>query len=946
MPDTKPKFNPNKPFNEASSDKGVKPAFNPNDSFKPAAPEIYKDAFSSVTEEIYAKPKIDKIESAIDFLAKDPTTKGGLIDVDKDILRDVMSNPNVTQDQIKEAIGTMQSGNLYYLKNENGVMIPKQLKNGERPPKDYNVQSVWGTQNDANNDSWYTDLGKSLYNGVIGAAEGAIDLAQSGIMAVTGSESDYLNKLSNTAESLKAQKDIDLSKPIFNTEGVEKWSDLVDKERFDISPSALWGTLNMAAESVTSFYGGAKAATNLAKLGPKASAYVGSYLTQLGDNLDSAKEAGLEGREASAFASLTTGVQAAIDAQFGLESKIYQSAFKKPAAELFKSIATSIEKDAAGKITEQGFKQLAKEATEGYGKILSIGLKEVGKDALKESAQEVGQDFVAKAAENLWDKMDSQDKDKFGTKINSPESFASYIQNGLAGLVAGTPMAVASTNAKKKYDEQSVSAYKTVQKGPEAVNELKGNLAVAKEKGTISPEEYNQAVFKIDAYQKYDEQTKDLNLDDKEKKESFELSFNIEALKNEIAGIPKEDLENLDPIGHAKINNKKVLINGLQKELDAILLKQDIQTETKVGQDTVNKVAKEEDIEVPEGQEAKLDDLVKKFGKPVSTPTEEINFNEENESPADAKKPYRQFAYDRKTTPDFDLKDDKGIYEFNKLTDPISRKRALTDYFDKNPELKDEVDGYVHQGQNNVWQVDVGNGRWMQLARSIDPETLLGDTTNMPEETEWVKDSDGRPLLKFKTPVTVKMESITGERSDRKGKRLRIFNVYRKKDGKYIMSLKEKQKGNSNYTEAEISQMQAIKDRGYAPKSEEAVQEDIKKRNESTATKVKDYGNKIIAGETLTTPEDVQFYENNKKEIEKYLGEKAAESKEMADKLKAKIVLNPITNPISLSKKITITKKLSGANKKIDVETTVKAEQNKILKKVESLKKLIDCIHG
>ncbi|MFA7287679.1 MAG: hypothetical protein WC055_02265 [Melioribacteraceae bacterium] len=942
MPDNKPAFNPNKPFVPSDNNGVDKPAFNPKAAYKPLeSTETYKDAFTSVTEDIYKSPKEDnKVESAIDFIAKHPTTKGGMVDLEKDILRGVFKNPNASQDQIKESIATMQSGNLYYLKDEGGVMVPKQLKYGEKPPKGYNAQSVWGSQKDANNDSWYTDLGKSLYNGVIGTAEGVVDLAQMGTMAITDDKSDYLANLSNTAEALKFTKDADINKPIFNTEGINQFSDLVDKDRFDISPAALWGTLNMAAESVVSFYGGAKGATTLAKLGPKASAYVGSYLTQLGDNLDNAKEAGLEGREAATFASLTTSVQAAIDAKFGLESKIYQASMKKPAAALFKDLAKGIEKDAEGKITAEGFKQLARETADNYGKLAAIGAKEIGKDALKEAGQEAGQDFVAKAAENLWDKLDINEKAKFGTDVTSAQSFASYIQNGLAGLVGGAPMAIASTNAKKKYDEQSANAYKTVQQGPAAVQELKGNLGVAKEKGQITEPEYRNAVDKVDAYQKYNEQTKDLNLDEKQKKETFELSFNIESLKSEVNQFTKEELDQLDPIALGKIDSKKKIIKGLQEELNKIILREDVQRETKVGQDTVNKVVKNE---TPKEGEKKISDLLKTF-KTQATKVDKVDVKEAAK-PED-KKPYRRFAYDRDNTPDFDLKDSKGNYQFNKLTDPISRKRALTDHFDKNPELKDEVEGYVHQSQNNVWQVDVGNGRWMQFARSIDPETLLGDTTNLPELKEDVKDSDGRLLTRYKEPVIVKMETITGDREDRKGKPLRIFNVYRKRDGAYIVSLKERQKGNSDYSDGEKAQMAAIKERGYVPKSKESVKEAVKNRNESVATKVIEYGDKIIAGEILKSPKDIQFYENNKKDIEKYLGEKAAEYKNKVEKIKDKIVINPITNPTDLTRKIAITKKLKGSSKKIQIESNVKSEQNKILKKVELLKKLIDCIHG
>ncbi len=790
MPEEKPVFDPNKPYQAPESQVGSKPPFNPTVEYKPVKSFVpHIDDFMPVPND-----NADKVESAIDFLDKNPTTKGGLIDVDKDILRDVMKHPNVTQNQIKEAIGTMQSGNLYYLKNENGVMIPKQLKNGERPPKGYNVQSVWGTQNDANDDAWYTDLGKSLYNGVIGAAKGVVDLAQTGTMLATGEESNYLNKLSNTAEALQTQKDADLNKPIYNTEGVKQWSDLLDKDRFDLSPSALWGTMNMAAESITSFYGGAKAATSLAKLGPKASAYVGSYLTQLGDNLDNAKEAGLEGREAASFATLTTSIQAAIDAQFGLESKIYQNNLKKPAADLFKSIAATIPKDVDGKITQEGFKQLAQEATEGYGKLAAIGSKAIGKDALTEGAQETGQDFVAKSAENLWDKMDINERHKFGTEINSPESFASYIQNGLSGLVAGAPMALASTNAKKKYNEQSASAFKTIQKGPEAVKELKNNLLVAKEKGNISIPQYEQAVFKIDAYDKYNEQTKDVELDEKQKKEAFELSFNIEALKSEIKGISSEDMEKLDPIGQAKINNKKTLINGLQKELDAILIKSDIQTETKVGQDTVDKVAKAEE---PKEDQATVKSLIKKFGPPAPPKTEPV------------KTDVGVVNKRRANNPKFDEVDAAGNPKFNTLR-PLEKKEVLHDYFDAHPELNNELDVKIEGGQNNVWSVNLGKDRYIKFARSVVPDDYTGEVNNFPsnEKRRNIGDNAGRPHYIYDEPVGLRLEDIKSDTlpSGRK----RVINIYNKQTGKHIAFGKELEKGSSEYSPFEIKQLEDI----------------------------------------------------------------------------------------------------------------------------------------
>lgn len=808
MPDVKPPFNPNEPYKAPESQSNSKPAFNPQADFKAAKPEYvpHIDDFMPVPND-----NTDKIESAINFLDKNPTTKGGLIDVDKDILRDVMKHPNVTQNQIKEAIGTMQSGNLYYLKNENGVMVPKQLKNGERPPKGYNVQSVWGTQNDANDDSWYTDLGKSLYNGVIGAVEGVADLGQLATMGITNKPSSVLDKTTNALNALKFEKDEDLNKSIYNTEGIKEWGDLVSKDRFDFSGNALWGTVNSIAESAASFLTGAAAAGKVAKGvqgvkklseltngAKKAAAFTGSFLQQVGDNLDASREAGLEGREASAIALVKTTLQAGIDASLGIDALIFKNLIGKSEKEIFKNIVGSVEKDATGMITEDGFKQLAKEYAWSYAEIAKSGIKEYGKTILKEGVQEASQDFVGKSAEQLWDKLSGEDKAKFGTEANSAESFGSYAQNFFAGLVGGAAFGVLNTNAKKKYDEQSASAFKTVQKGPEAVKELKNNLLVAKEKGNISIPQYEQAIFKIDAYDKYNEQTKDIELDDKQKKEAFELSFNIEALKHEISGISSEDMEKLDPIGHAKINNKKTLINDLQKELDAMLIKSDIQTETKVGQDTVDKVAKAEE---PKEDQATLKSLIKKFGPPAPPKTEPI------------KTDIGVVNKRRASNPKFDEVDAAGNHKFNTLR-PLEKKEVLHDYFDEHPELNNEIEGKIVQAQNNVWKVDLGNGKFVQLAKSIVPEQFVGDTSKLEGQTIEKKDSSGQSYIEYKEPVVMKLENIEGK-GEREGQRLRILNVYTKNSGKYIMSVKEKEKGNTEYHPKEIEQMQALQQRGY-----------------------------------------------------------------------------------------------------------------------------------
>src|SRR5690606_15854202 len=132
---------------------------------------------------------------------------------EKDILRDILKNPNVTGEQAKRAVQTIQGYSpewegrdetLYYLKQEdNGVTMPVPIKYGERPPEGYEVIRAFSNKKDAKNNSWYTDVAKSVYNGVLMGAESILSLAQQGVMAVTDEQSSYINHLRNVADALK-----------------------------------------------------------------------------------------------------------------------------------------------------------------------------------------------------------------------------------------------------------------------------------------------------------------------------------------------------------------------------------------------------------------------------------------------------------------------------------------------------------------------------------------------------------------------------------------------------------------------------------------------------------------------------------------------------------------------------------------------------------------------
>jgi hypothetical protein len=752
-----------------------------------------------------------KVNTAIDFIRKQGGRNGSTImDSELSVLKDVLINPKATEEQRKNAILTIQGydpkhdddNTMYYNKREeNGVYMPVALAYGEKPPKGYDVASVWGNQKEANDDSWYTDLGKSMANGVLNAVKGTVDLANVFQTEVTGEESKYLNKVSNTADALKFEKDEALDAPIFNTEGIQQFSDLLDKDRFDLSPQALWGTLNMAAESLTSFGLGAKGAGAI--MGAKPAIFTGSFITQLSDNLDNAEEAGLEGRDKASVASAITAQMASLDAFFGLDGKIMSSVFKDAKKEIVKNAIKEVEKDAAGNITEKGFKELAKYTTVGYAQLAKNGIKEVVKDVVGEGTQEAAQDFTQKASEQLWDKMTEGERGRFGTDAFDAKSFGDYVNSFAMGLVSGAPMSLASSALKDRSEEQSNNIYGRIKEGEEATRALKTDLVQAFKGGKITQQELENANFKIDSYKKYHEETKGIDLAPEDEKRAFQLSFQIEGLKTEIPNTP-EEFKKLDPIPLAKVKSKQDMVNDLQKELNEVLLKGQVKEEPVVAKKTEEKIVKAKE---KENKVSEVDALLKRFGKTKPVKADEgvdlSGVNIESEV-----KPQRlKFA----ETP---------AERFNVLND-LQKKQVIQEHLKYTPDKA--MEGFIEEGQNKKLHVNLGDGKYIVLAQSVESTEGKKDNIireNLPKTKELgkIKDAEGQPLISFKEPVVVKREEILA--FDDKGKPVKdeegnqkkkaIINVYNGETGKYIVSVRENKFGKSKYTPKEVEQMQSI----------------------------------------------------------------------------------------------------------------------------------------
>jgi len=833
MPENKPPFDPNKPVNTGTN----KPAFNPNEPVKAVADTRSSGTDYSFLNGIRSEAEADEIIDRLD-------TKN---DDEKQIIKNIaiaQKQGRASVEDISDAILTIQGqhpkqsgGTKYYMKDVNGVQKPVPIANNERPPEGYDVASIWGSQESANDDGFIKSAAKHLVNGVIGAAEGVANLPQIAYGAITGEELPWYQTMKNSADYLKFKTPEYENEQIFDTKELKGISDFFDPSRYDFTKNNIQGAVLQGMESITSFLVGAKGiggatrtlgagaegagliseggkaasflsgASNSGKL---ANGFAGSYMVNYDEALTAAEQAGLEGRDKYAFASVATIPTALLEMVGGTEGIFIKNQLARNGKkEMFNSLAAGLLKDSEGKITKESLEGLYNATTTAATKLNSTFAGQLAGNIAGEAGTEAAQSFALNAAKNIYDKISGEEK--FKTDPFSLESFGEYVNSALAGALGAGGPALAGVSQKRKADraeKQSNNAYETVKKGTEAITALKADIDNSVANDEMTPEDAERAKFKLDAYNVYHDQTKGLDLTDEERKKSFDLSFTIEGIKSEIP-TDESEIKKMSPIEAAKVAGKKELVKGLQKELDAIILKENVKKETTVAPDTVGKVVKNEE---KKAEESTIEDLGKRYGG-TKTTTEEV------ETPTET---VVEKSERRKNAPKFGQKDDNGTFEFNKQK-PLERKEILHDYFDANPDLNGEMDAFIEGGQNEVWQLNLGGtGQFVQFGRSVKRDEYTGERENFPSGEETTTDSDGREYSKFKEPVTVKIQTIKADKVDANGKprkteNLRILNVYNKSTGKYIVSVKEKEKGNSAYTPDEIKRMVALQQQGLKP---------------------------------------------------------------------------------------------------------------------------------
>lgn len=590
MPDLDKLPPPNQLFGSVKSDLPSPNELFEGDTIKPIIKKVPRQDFI---------PNVDVqgVEKAFQIIDEIPDIDTGK----KDILKD-LTKRGANTETLSKSILTLQGhhphqeGSSNYYIDKDGV--PNPLKTNEKPPKEYHVASVWGTQAEADKDNPLQSFNKHLLNGVIMAVEGQISTAEimnpylEELRSKAPVDANYWQGMKNTLSSLKLETPSAEKVPIFKTEGMKSYEDLLDPERWNPTSGNIQGNILQGIESVIAFGlgRGGGLAKNAPALGQKVLTGLSSYNLAATQMLDVADQAGLEGKEKIAFGSIAAVPQAAIESMFGIGSLFTKNAIARTEMQNIARVAG--ERFAASGMTRESLDLLHKEMTAGATEVAKKFGTQFGKTMAGETIEEPLQGLAEDSSKMLYDKL--KEVDVFNADAFTPESMGKRVNEAIAGAlgsVGGAGLGARRSVQIAKHKAQNENAFAISQQGEDAIANFNKNVDAAIQNGDVTAEEGERAKFKVNAFAEYNQQLSDANreLNDEEKRKAFDLSFQISGINTEIP-TEKSELDKLSPIQLAEVNSKKDIAKGLQKELDEILKKKNVETEPTVAAQTLSEV--------------------------------------------------------------------------------------------------------------------------------------------------------------------------------------------------------------------------------------------------------------------------------------------------------------------------------------------------------------------
>lgn len=832
----------------------------------PDTQQAYLNAFQGIDQEVNPAAKKANADSIIDAIPEMP----GDTESKKQTLKDLVAK-GVRGEELSNSILTLQgkhpkqNGGAKYYMNDNGVPVP--IANNERPPANHDVESLFGSQKQAEDDNILTSTVKHVWNGLIGAAEGAVSLPEVVYGLSTGNDSETATTLKNAAQYLKFNTKSSEKTQLLNIEGIKRYEDIYDPERWTPTAGNIQGNILNGLESVISFAVGRGLGTSktVGAAGQKALSAVSAYNMSLNSMLDTAEDAGLTGRDKYAFAGVASIPQATLEGFTGVGGLLTKNAAaKEEFKNLAKVAAKNLERDVAGNLTKESLDALNKEMTIASAYVAKKYMGQVAATVGEEALTETAQQFVEEGSKQLHDRIKydlellnegQAEPLAFNVDAFSPESVGKYINSAIGGALGAVgPSAVGNIQSRKieKDKLQKESVYETIKKGDDAVNALKKNITESLKNGELTQEEHDNAVIKVDSYQRYNTlvENKNLNLDDNNKRELFDKTFQQEDLEARAKAMG--DYAKLNPIDKAEYNGFEKQSHDLQKDINEIILKSQIKEETTVSKKTVTDVAKSD--EAPKEGEVK---------GPKLSPQQQALIDKYKKT--EETRPFAEIPTEEWNKKTYNARD-----VFNKTVEHLEEQPEKTAFgtLVENP--------FHYKNPNETYAIEMPDGKKIRFSSSMTRDVVKGEGGFKGHfRQEHFSDKQKQELEGH--PMAMKVVTIpaVGEktRGGKEVKEIKAIKIVRADTGKFIGWAKATNTGSTDVSEEQGSLLEdeQMNDRNLPPTQLSATvtppvkpitpitQPSVKKEVKGVPSK-----EEFVAGqmEQLLTDEDAQVHQD------------------------------------------------------------------------------------
>lgn len=463
--------------------------------------------------------------------------------------------------------------------------LPRPLLPGQRAPENFQAESLWGNREAAQDDSPITTLGKQIWNGFSSVVKVPAAIYDTIGSLITGNDEDseWYKSSQTLAEKIRFHTSDAAQAPIVDSKAFTSVAEFFNSENWSPSTDNIMSLSGQAIGSVLQFLVGGRAmgvtSTGFRALAAEqgAARAIPAFLSKnagaiglgtsivLSDSIEQADRAGVTGREKYAVALMNALGQGVLEIAIGGGERMLLG---RGGAAVQREIAESAVRgfrNAGGEITENSLRAAFNATVRTTASRIPQMVREVAKVSAGEGLEEVTQQMWANTIYKIHDQV--SENGKFGKEIFDPESLKEYFVAGLGGVAGGLFMGGGSA-LFGKLDAQSKDIYAHVKSGNDLV--LRKRLEMLLAEGKISQEQYDLANFRIDSYQRYDQELQGVEIDDVSREQVFNLTWQDENTKKQIEQLEADDT--ITPtIKEAQIKNLREKSKGFVNQIAEII---------------------------------------------------------------------------------------------------------------------------------------------------------------------------------------------------------------------------------------------------------------------------------------------------------------------------------------------------------------------------------------